>query len=73
MTHAEPESTTILDKLSEYRKAIAALLVPPLALLGVALTAGSDGRDAVTPTEWVGIAIAALTGSLVVYAIPNKK
>lgn len=73
MTHATPDKTSALDKLAEYRKAIAALLVPPLALLGVAFTPGSDGAGAVTPTEWVYIVIAALTGSVAVAAIPNRK
>lgn len=58
--------------INEYRKAIAALLVPPLALLGVALTDASDGGGAVTGPEWVNIAIAALLGTTAVALIPNE-
>lgn len=61
-----------MTKINEYRKAFAALLVPPLALLGVALTAASDGGSAVTGPEWVNIAIAGLLGTTAVALIPNE-
>lgn len=56
----------MLDKLSQYRKAIAAFLVPGLTVLGFAI---ADG--VVTWEEWIAVAIATLgTGGLVT-AIPN--
>lgn len=61
-----------LDRIAPYYKAVAAFLTPPLAALGVALTESSDGAGAVTATEWVGIALAALATGGLVYAVPNK-
>lgn len=58
----------MLDKISEYRKAIAAFLVPALTTLAAAL---ADG--VVTPEEWVWIAVAALGTSGVVAAVPNRE
>jgi hypothetical protein len=56
----------MLEKIATYRKAIAALLVAPLAVLGGALTDGT-----VTGPEWVAIALAALGTGAAVYAVPN--
>lgn len=56
-----------VDKIAEYRKAIAGFLVPALGALGVAL---EDG--AISPTEWVAIAVAALGSSYAVYRTENK-
>ena len=57
----------MVDKINEYRKAIAAFLVPALVALAAAL---ADG--AISAQEWVGIAIAALGTSIVVGAVGNK-
>jgi long-subunit acyl-CoA synthetase (AMP-forming) len=62
----------MIEKFGEYRKAIAAFLVPALVALGLALTADSNGVVAVTAAEWVGIAIAALGTSAVVAGVSNK-
>lgn len=67
--HAAP---TLGDKIAEYRKAIAGLLVPALVVLGASLFAGSDGGTAVTLAEWVTIAIAALGTSSVVAGVTNR-
>ena len=68
----ETKSATVLAKIGEYRKAIAAVLVPGLVVLGAALLAGSEGGSAVTAAEWVGIAIASLgTGGAV--ALVNNR
>ena len=56
----------MFDKIAEYRKAIAAFLVPALVVLGTSLVDGS-----VSLQEWVAIAIAALGTSVVVGAVPN--
>jgi long-subunit acyl-CoA synthetase (AMP-forming) len=61
----------MIEKIGEYRKAIAAFLVPALIALGVALIADSSGVVAVTAAEWVGIAIAALGTSAVVTGVSN--
>ena len=63
---------TAVEKIAPYWKAVAAFLTPPVTALGVALTESSDGGTAVTATEWVGIALAALATGTVVYAVPNK-
>lgn len=60
-------SAGIAQKVAEYRKALAAFLVPALTALGVAL---ADG--AVSPAEWVGIAVAALGSSATVALVPNR-
>lgn len=57
----------MIDKIAEYRKAIAAVLVPALTTLAAALADGT-----VTAEEWVWIAIAALGTGAVVTAIPNR-
>lgn len=57
----------MFEKINEYRKAIAAFLVPGLTVLGASL---ADG--VVTPQEWIAVAIAALGTSVVVGAIPNE-
>lgn len=56
----------MFEKIAEYRKAIAAFLVPALTVLGAALVDG-----VVSPQEWIAVAIAALGTSVVVGAIPN--
>jgi len=56
-----------LEKINEYRKAVAAFLIPGLTAYGVAVADGT-----VTPAEWVAIAIAALGSSAVVAAVPNE-
>lgn len=57
----------MFDKIAEYRKAIAAILVPALIALAAAL---ADG--VVTAEEGVWIAIAALGTGAAVGAIPNR-
>lgn len=57
----------MVDKIAEYRKAIAAFLVPALVVLGASL---ADG--VVTLQEWIAVAIAALGTSVAVGAIPNE-
>lgn len=61
----------MLEKLAEYRKALAAFLVPALTILGLSFSATSDGGPAITPAEWVAIAIAALGTSAIVGVVPN--
>jgi hypothetical protein len=57
----------MIDKIAEYRKAVAAFLVPALIVLGAAL---EDG--VVTAPEWIAVVIAALGTSAVVAAVPNR-
>jgi len=57
----------MIQKIAEYKKAIAAFIVPALVVLGAAL---ADG--AVSPQEWVAIAIAAFGTSVAVGAVPNR-
>lgn len=57
----------MFDKINEYRKAIAAFLVPALVVLGASY---ADG--VVTVQEWIAVAIAALGTSVAVGAIPNE-
>jgi len=59
---------TISQKIAEYRKAIAAVLVPALVVLGAAL---ADG--VVSGQEWVAIVVAALGTGGAVAVISNRK
>ncbi len=56
----------MIDKISQYRKAIAAFVVPALVTLAGALTDG-----VVTPEEWIWVAIAALGTGGIVAGVPN--
>lgn len=56
----------MIDKIAQYRKAIAAFVVPALVTLAGAL---ADG--VVTPEEWIWVAIAALGTGGIVTAVPN--
>ena len=56
------------ETVREYRKAIAAFIVPALVVLGAAL---SDG--VISPQEWVAIAVAALGTSAAVGAVANDQ
>lgn len=55
-----------------YLKALVGAAVAGLTALGTGLTPDPDGTVAVTPTEWVAVAIAFLAGLGLVYAVPNK-
>lgn len=57
----------MIDKIAEYRKAIAAFVVPALVVLGSSL---ADG--VVTAQEWIAVAIAALGTSVAVGAVRNE-
>lgn len=56
----------MIDKINEYRKAVAALLVPALLTLAPAV---ADG--VVTVEEWIWVVVAALGTSSAVAMIPN--
>ena len=57
----------ISQKIAEYRKALAAFLIPGLTAYGVAAA-----DDVVTQAEWIAVAIAALGSSGVVALVPNR-
>lgn len=56
----------MIDKIAEYRKAIAGFVVPALVVVSASL---ADG--VITPQEWIAVAIAALGTSVAVAAVPN--
>lgn len=56
----------MIDKIAEYRKAIAAFIVPALVVLGSAVADGT-----ITAQEWIAVAIAALGTSALVGVVPN--
>ena len=58
----------MIQKIAEYRKAIAAFIVPALIVLGAALA-----DSVVSPQEWIAIVIAALGTSAAVAAVPNRE
>lgn len=60
------KGTAMIDKIAEYRKAIAAFVVPALIVLAASFADGT-----VTVQEWIAVAIAALGTSVAVGAIPN--
>ncbi len=55
------------DRIAEYRKAIAAVVLAPLLALGTAL---ADGQ--ITGPEWIGIAVALVVGGGGVALVPNE-
>lgn len=57
----------MIDKINEYRKAIAAFVVPALVVL-----AASYADGVVTVQEWIAVVIAALGTSVAVGAVPNE-
>lgn len=61
-----------MDRLARYRKAIAAYLIPPLVAAGAAVLPDSPGGGAITPYEWIAIAVAGISCGTVVLAVPNK-
>lgn len=69
--HESPNEESFVDKVGEYRKAIAAFVVPALVVLGAALLPDADGTVVVTLNEWVGIAIAALGTTTAVGLVKN--
>lgn len=56
-----------MDAVKPYAKAVVGGVV---AALGAAGTALADG--AISPVEWIAVALAAIAGTGFVYAIPNK-
>ena len=62
----------MIDKIAEYRKALAGFLVPALLVLGASLLPDALGVVSVNATEWVAIAIAALGTGSVVAAVKNE-
>jgi len=56
----------MIEQIAQYRKAIAAFVVPALVTLAGAL---ADG--VVSPEEWIWVAIAALGTGGIVTAVPN--
>jgi hypothetical protein len=61
-----------MNAIAPYYKAVAALLVPFLTAIGVALTEGSDDGSAITGNEWITAIVAGLLAGGVVFAVPNK-
>jgi len=53
--------------VSPYAKAILGGVVSGLSAAAVAL-----GDGAVSPVEWIAVALAAIAGTGIVYAVPNK-
>lgn len=64
---------TFGQKFDEARKAVAALVVPALFVLGAALLEESHMGSTVSTFEWLQALIAALGTSGVVYTVRNGK
>ncbi len=60
-----------MDRLNPYRKAIAAVLIPGLAVLGGFLVGGVALGD-LSAGQWVAVAIAVLGTPAAVYQVSNK-
>ena len=60
-----------MKRIAPYRKAVAAGVVAFAAALAVVVT-GNESLGDVTLAEWLGVVIATLAASGVVYAVPNK-
>jgi hypothetical protein len=63
---------SIWQHVNEGRKAVAALLIPGLTVLGAALLEGSPGGNSITASEWIAAIIASLGTSTPVWFIPNS-
>lgn len=55
-----------MTTIAPYAKSVTGAAIAGLGALGAALTDG-----AVSPAEWVTVAVATLTASLLVWAVPN--
>ena len=62
---------TLTDRINEARKAVAALVLPGLVVVGTAVLDGGDGGSAITTAEWIAVAIASLGTGGAVYGIRN--
>jgi len=60
-----------MEKLAEYRKAIAGFLTPGIVVVISALAPASDGGGAITVSEWLYVALAVLGTGTIVAAVPN--
>lgn len=61
----------MLDKLAEYRKAIAAFATPGIIIIIASLAPVSDGGEKITIAEWLYVILAVLGTGAAVTAIPN--
>lgn len=61
----------MLDKLAEYRKAIAAFATPGIIIVIASLAPVSDGGEKITLAEWLYVILAVLGTGAAVTAIPN--
>ena len=60
-----------MEKLAEYRKAIASVIAPGIIVAIAFLNENSDGGTTVTLPEWLQIALAILGTGTIVAAVPN--
>jgi hypothetical protein len=60
-----------MDAIAPYYKAVTALLVPFLTLIGAALLETSDGGSTIMTNEWISAVVAALLAGGAVFAVPN--
>lgn len=61
----------MLDKLAEYRKAIAGFITPGIVIIIASLAPASDGGSTITISEWLYVILAVLGTGTAVAAIPN--
>lgn len=61
----------MIERLAEYRKAIAGFITPGIVVVIASLQPASDGGTAVTVSEWLFVALAILGTGSVVAAVPN--
>ena len=61
-----------MEAIAPYYKAVTALLVPFLTLIGAALLETSDGGSTVMTNEWIAAVVAALLAGGAVFAVPNR-
>lgn len=60
-----------MTNLAQYWKAVLAFIVPGVVTLGSAITAGSDGGNRITSTEWLTAAFACVLTAGAVYGKAN--
>jgi hypothetical protein len=63
----------LLDKVRLYAKAVIGAISPGVVSLVAAVQDGSQGGQAVTVPEWVGIVAACILTGGAVYAVPNRR
>lgn len=62
-----------MDAIAPYYKAVTALVVPFLTLIGAALLPTSDGGSTIMANEWITAVVTALIAGGAVFSAPKNR